>query len=107
MKQIEFLILMTLAEGPAHGYGMVTAIRDFSGGAVSLEPGNLYRRLRALEDLGLVAPADAPDSGDGDHEERRRYYRLTEDGRGGFLDETRRLAQLAASAGAVAARVAR
>ena len=100
MKRIEFLLLMALADGPAHGYALVTAIREARDGAIRLEPGNLYRRIHALAERGLVERAPDEDPGS-----RRRTYRLTRAGVEAFLDETDRLARLAREAGAVAARV--
>jgi DNA-binding PadR family transcriptional regulator len=76
LKPADFVLLLTLSEGEAHGYGLVREIEARTDGAIRLEPGNLYRVIRRLLDEGLVAEADrrpAPDLDD----ERRRYYRLT------------------------------
>ncbi len=65
------LLLVSLAEGPKHGYALLKDIEDFAG--VSLSPGTLYAALARLEDAGLVEPLAAS--------ERRRPYRLTVAGR--------------------------
>ena len=64
------LILASLADGPKHGYAMITDIERFSGTA--LEPGTLYGALARLEKAGWIRPAPA--------EDRRRPYRLTAEG---------------------------
>jgi DNA-binding PadR family transcriptional regulator len=64
------LILISLADGPKHGYAMLEDIEALA--AVRLGPGTLYGALARLERLGLIA-ALAP-------EERRRPYRLTNAG---------------------------
>ena len=64
------LILLSLADGPKHGYAMVQDIDAVAG--VRLGPGTLYGALGRLERLGLIEPLTA--------EERRRPYRLTEAG---------------------------
>lgn len=76
LKPVDFEVLLALAGEDRHGYGLVQAIGDHTGGLLELDPGNLYRVIKRLLDDGLVAEAgqrSAPDA-DGD---RRRYYRIT------------------------------
>ena len=76
LKPVDFVLLLALSEGEAHGYGLVQEIAERTDGAIRLEPGNLYRVIRRLVDDGLVVETErrpAPDLDD----ERRRYYRLT------------------------------
>jgi len=61
-------ILVSLSDGPKHGYAIMTDVEAVSG--VPLGPGTLYGALSRLEQRGLIA-ALAP-------EDRRRPYRLTE-----------------------------
>jgi DNA-binding PadR family transcriptional regulator len=96
LKPVDLQLLLALAEQELHGYGLVQAIEERTGGLVALEPGNLYRVVRRLLDDGLVAEADrrpAPDVG----EERRRYYRLTALGGRVVAAELRRLEALVRS----------
>lgn len=77
------LILVSLGEGPKHGYAIMADVEAISGSP--LGPGTLYAALARLEARGLIEPMPA--------EERRRPYRLTDAGasmlRGqlGALDE--------------------
>jgi DNA-binding PadR family transcriptional regulator len=48
------LILTSLADGPKHGYAIMTDVAVFSG--VSMEPGTLYGALSRLERRGWVRP---------------------------------------------------
>lgn len=74
-------ILLALAKGPGHGYGLLGQIERHSGGRVELGPSSLYYSLGRLEDAGLIAETD-PDAGrEGPHEEQRRYFELTPKGR--------------------------
>src|SRR5574338_1022495 len=76
LKPVDLQLLLALAEGELHGYGLVQAIAERTDGIVTLEPGNLYRVIRRLLADGLVAESErraAPELDD----ERRRYYRLT------------------------------
>jgi DNA-binding PadR family transcriptional regulator len=97
LKPATFLILLTLAEGARHGYGIKKAVRKRTGGQIDLGPATLYRSLNQLEDAGLIAESEerpAPELDD----DRRRYYRLTERGRRLAGDEARRLADLVGAA---------
>lgn len=84
------LILISLAGGPRHGFGMLNDIERFSGRR--LGPGTLYGALERLEREGLVEPLEA--------EDRRRPYRLSDQG-SRLLDEQlgglRRLTEVAAA----------
>ena len=61
------LILVSLAEGPRHGYSMTDDIEAIAG--VRLGPGTLYGALARLEARGLIEPLKS--------EDRRNPYRLT------------------------------
>jgi DNA-binding PadR family transcriptional regulator len=61
------LILVSLSEGPKHGYAMMADIEAGSGRPMG--PGTLYAALVRLEARGLVEPLAPVD--------RRRPYRLT------------------------------
>ncbi len=60
-------ILVSLSDGPKHGYAIMTDVEEISGSP--LGPGTLYAALARLERRGLIE-ALAP-------EERRRPYRIT------------------------------
>lgn len=60
---------------PLHGYAIIEALRDRSGGQVSLPTGTVYPVLRRLERLGYLDSTWSTVSG-----RRRRTYRLTKTG---------------------------
>ena len=64
------LILISLADGPKHGYALIQDIKELAG--VELGPGTLYGALDRLERLGLIEPLPADD--------RRHPYRITAPG---------------------------
>jgi DNA-binding PadR family transcriptional regulator len=95
LRSVEFDVLLALAGGERHGYGILQEVQERSDGAVVLEPGTLYRALRRMLAAGLVARvATRRDSGD----DRRRYYRLTDMGRRVAAAEAARLAELVLAA---------
>ena len=70
---------------------------DDTSARMRVEPGNLYRSLKAMLEAGLIEESErrpAPDFDD----ERRRYYRITRLGRRVAAAETARLEALVAEA---------
>lgn len=61
------LVLISLADGPKHGYALIQDIKGLAG--VTLGPGTLYGALDRLERLGLIESLPA--------EDRRHPYRIT------------------------------
>lgn len=96
MKPVDFMVLMALLQQPRHGYGIVKDIEEQSRGQVKMMPGNLYAILRRLMKDGLLEESEQLPSSDED--QRRRYYRITDTGRGVAAAEARRLRHLVSSA---------
>lgn len=88
----DFLILLVLADGPLHGYGILAAVERRVGEEVPLDPANLYRSLKRLRRDGIVEEAEPPD--EEVPLEQRRYFRLTDFGRDVAAEEAARLARL-------------
>src|ERR1700753_180462 len=61
------LVLISLADGPKHGYALIQDIKELAG--VELGPGTLYGALDRLERLGLIESLRADD--------RRHPHRIT------------------------------
>jgi DNA-binding PadR family transcriptional regulator len=92
-----FHILLTLADGEAHGYAMMREVTRRSAGSVRLGPGTLYGAIgRLLEDGIIEESEERPDPQMDDT--RRRYYRLTKLGGSVLAAETERLADLVKAA---------
>ena len=71
-----FHIMLALAGGEGHGYGIMLEVERLTSGRLNLGPGTLYRSIqRMLLDELIEETKDAHDSEEDD--ERRRYYRLT------------------------------
>jgi DNA-binding PadR family transcriptional regulator len=85
-----FHILIALADRPLHGYGIMLDIAERSQGKVKMSPGTLYGSIKQMLEDGLIDEMDSRRSGD----ERRRYYRLTADGRETARQEMARMSAL-------------
>jgi len=68
-------LLLLLAEGTSHGYELLVQVSAF--GMERVDPGGVYRCLRALDEEGLVRSSWEPSSSG----PARRTYELTDEGR--------------------------
>jgi DNA-binding PadR family transcriptional regulator len=83
-------ILLALAGGNLHGYGIIQEIARNSDGHYRLGPGTLYDNLKKLMDAGWVA--DAPSQKrKSTKEDDRRFYTLTKKGKDALTTEVDRL----------------
>ena len=73
---LDALILAILEHEPQHGYAIMEALQERSGGALALPTGTVYPALRRLERAEYVASEWSTVSG-----RKRRTYRLTAAGR--------------------------
>lgn len=90
LTRAEFQILLALADRDRHGYGIMQEVLAQTSDQLKLGPGTLYRTLKQLLERGCIAEADERPDPDQD-DERRRYYRLTADGRGAARAEAQRI----------------
>ena len=72
-------VLLALADGERHGYGIMLEVRERTGGRVRLGPGTLYGAIKRLKEGGVIEESGErrADPGEAPDDERRRYYRLT------------------------------
>lgn len=67
---IKYLVLEAVAEGPRHGYDIITKIEERYGSRPS--PGSIYPTLQMLEDAGHVTSSE---------DDGKRVYTITDSGR--------------------------
>ncbi len=72
-----FFILFALADGEKHGYAIMQESTKLSDGKFRMGPGTLYTTIQRLLELELLEEVAVS----GDTDSRRRYYRLTWQGR--------------------------
>jgi DNA-binding PadR family transcriptional regulator len=95
MTHLSFQVLLALSDADRHGYGIIKEIEKRTDGGLVPSTGALYLALQRLVHEGLIEDA-APTPVTEDA--RRRYYRMTEEGRRRAAAEARRLARLVAVA---------
>jgi DNA-binding PadR family transcriptional regulator len=96
LRGVEFHILLSLAAGERHGYGIIQDIEERDAAAVP-DVGTMYRALARMAEAKLIAGSSrrpAPDADD----ERRNYYKITDLGLRVAKAEARRLEALTRAA---------
>ncbi len=82
-EDLQLLVLALLAEKPAHGYELIKALSDRSGGYYHPSPGMVYPALTYLEEIGYASF---------ESEGTRKLYSITDAGRA-YLEENRGVAE--------------
>ena len=71
--ELRLVLLSLIAERARHGYDLIRAAEELSGGAYVPSPGVVYPTLTLLEDMGLIEESQGQGS--------RRIFQVTEEGR--------------------------
>ena len=69
--EARYVLLDSLRDGPKHGYEIIKALEEKSGGQYVPSPGTVYPTMQYLEDQGLVRADQAAE---------RRVYHITPEG---------------------------
>jgi DNA-binding PadR family transcriptional regulator len=87
-----FNILLALADGEKHGYGIMLEVEANTKGQVIMGPGTLYGSIKRMLQADLIEESDERVDPEMDDPRRRSYYRLTDLGRRALRMEAERLA---------------
>jgi DNA-binding PadR family transcriptional regulator len=71
--ELRLVLLKLIADEPRHGYDLIRAIEDMTGGEYAPSPGVIYPTLTLLQDMGLIeeSPGEGP----------RKAFQATDEGR--------------------------
>lgn len=94
LKPAVFYILLALADGDSHGYAVMHAVRERSGGRVAMHTGSFYRHLAGLFEAGLVTEVAGSATAKDKDPRRGVSYRLTPAGKKRIEAERQRLVEL-------------
>jgi PadR family transcriptional regulator, regulatory protein PadR len=87
LREPTYFVLTALATGPAHGYRILQAVEELSGGRVRMRAGTLYAALDRLERDGHIVLVGT----DSDGGPPRRSFALTDRGQALLRAEVERL----------------
>ena len=78
--ELRLVLLKLIADEPRHGYELIKAIEDMTGGDYAPSPGIVYPTLTMLEDMGLIAERKSEDS--------KKIFESTEEGRAHLAEQS-------------------
>jgi len=84
--ELRLVLLKLIADQPRHGYELIKAIEDMTGGDYAPSPGIVYPTLTMLEDMGLIAEKKSKDS--------KKIFEATEEGRANLQENDDEVAEL-------------
>lgn len=90
--ELRLVLLKLIADEPRHGYELIKAVEEMTGGAYAPSPGVVYPALQMLAEMGQIAEQQSDDA--------RKRFAITDDGRAHIADNAEQvdamLARLAA-----------
>ena len=98
LKRNWFHVLVALADADRHGFDIMRDVLEQTDGALHLWPATLYGTLDQLVGAGLISELASADEHPVGQSEKRRYYRITKQGRAAVAAEIKRLEATAESA---------
>jgi DNA-binding PadR family transcriptional regulator len=78
--ELRLVLLKLIADEPRHGYDLIRAIEELTGGQYAPSPGVVYPTLSMLAEMGLIAEQPSTDS--------RKRFAVTHEGKA-HLEENR------------------
>jgi DNA-binding PadR family transcriptional regulator len=84
--RLRLVLLQLIATKPAHGYELIKAVEDKTGGAYSPSPGVIYPTLTLLEELGYISVEASEGS--------RKLYAITTTGQQHLSEQQPALAEM-------------
>jgi DNA-binding PadR family transcriptional regulator len=96
LSEQTFLLLLSLADGPLHGYAIMSRVAELSDGRVRLGTGTLYGAVKRLLGAGWIRRVGGGTKRDGlvEPPRTRKAYELTQLGRSVLGSEASRLRSL-------------
>ena len=84
--ELRLVLLKLIAEQPRHGYDLIRAVEELTGGSYAPSPGVVYPTLTMLQDMGLIEET----SGEG----ARKPFQITESGTAHLKDNEEEVDEL-------------
>ncbi|HET9355849.1 MAG TPA: PadR family transcriptional regulator [Sphingomicrobium sp.] len=78
--ELRLVLLKLIADEPRHGYELIKAIEEMTGGDYAPSPGIVYPTLTMLEDMGLITERKSKDS--------KKIFEATKDGQAHLAEQS-------------------
>ena len=84
--ELRLVLLKLIADEPRHGYDLIRAMEELTGGEYAPSPGVVYPTLTLLQDMGLIEEAPGKAA--------RKPFQVTEEGRAHLAEREEEVAAL-------------
>ena len=84
--QLRLVLLKLIADEPRHGYDLIRAIEELTGGEYAPSPGVVYPTLTLLQDMGFIEEAAV--------EGARKPFQITDEGRAHLEEKSEEVDEL-------------
>ena len=84
--ELRLVMLKLISDQPRHGYELIKAIEDMTGGEYAPSPGIVYPTLTMLEDMGQIVEAKSKDT--------KKVYEATAEGRAHLEEKSAEVEEL-------------
>ncbi|MFL6720898.1 MAG: PadR family transcriptional regulator [Sphingomonas sp.] len=84
--ELRLVLLKLIADEPRHGYDLIRAIEELTGGEYAPSPGVVYPTLTLLQDMGFIEEAEG--------EGARKPFQVTDEGRSHLEENAEQIASL-------------
>jgi DNA-binding PadR family transcriptional regulator len=84
--ELRLVLLKLIADEPRHGYDLIRAIEEMTGGQYAPSPGVIYPTLTLLQDMGFIEETEA--------EGQRKAYSATSEGHEHLDEKAREVEEL-------------
>ena len=91
--ELRLVLLKLIADQPRHGYDLIRAIEEMTGGRYAPSPGVVYPTLTMLQDMGLIEEAATEGS--------RKAFAVTADGQAHLAEKGEEVDELLERLGAM------
>lgn len=99
--ELRLALLTLIAEEPRHGYELIRAIEDMTGGSYAPSPGAVYPTLQMLEEEGLIKPTKIKvDTDDEEETSSKKPFKATKSGKAELADRAEEVDELRERLGA-------
>lgn len=92
--ELRLALLALIDQEPRHGYELIKAVEELTGGAYAPSPGAVYPTLQMLEEEGLIKPAKARTSEDGEEAGGKKPFKATKSGKAELADRADEVEEL-------------
>jgi DNA-binding PadR family transcriptional regulator len=92
--ELRLALLALIEREPRHGYELIRAIEDMTGGSYAPSPGAVYPTLQMLEEEGQIKPAKTKSDDEDEETGGKKPFKVTKSGKAELEDRADEVAEL-------------